>query len=87
MAEKKLSVEEKMEIIGEMPLGELQLRRRLINFAIRTCIEAGDPHGQVGNYRAQLGRIDEAIHKRRGNGSKPIIVNARPGRMGAKASL
>ena len=88
MAKKQLSVEEKLALIGEMPLGELQFRRKLINFAIKTCVEAGDPHGQIGNYRQQLARIDGEIKKRKSGGDlTDIIVKAKPGRVGARANL
>ena len=81
---KRLSVAEKEAVIGEMPDVELVVRRKLINFAIRTCIEAGDPHGQIEKYKGELGRIENEIRKRRnGNGSKPVSVKAQPGRLGA----
>ena len=88
MAKKKLSEAEKLALIGKMPVGELQFRRKMINFAIKTCMEAGDPQGQIGNYRQQLGRIDGEIKRRRtGKGQPAVVVEAKPGRMGARAKL
>ena len=81
-----MTLEEKLETIAAMPLGELQLRRRLINNAIRACLIAGDPLGGASKYREQLARIENEIRGRQSkNGHKPVIIQAKPARMGAKA--
>ena len=75
---------EKIEKISQMGIGELQLRRKMINFAIRLCIQEGDPHQQTGNYKGQLMRIDNEIKKRKEGQSPVLTIKAQPGRMGAK---
>lgn len=95
-----MDVEEKIQKISEMPMGELVLRRKLINAAIKICLLEGDPLDGAKIYREQLGRIDSEIkqrkraarrnetRKRRRNGKVPedIIIDAKLARMGAKVN-
>ena len=87
-----MNEQEKLKKISAMSDRELEMRRKLINFAIRTCLLEGDPQDQVSNYKAQLQRITAEIRKRKKvqfseNGDKPntIIINANIGKMGAKS--
>lgn len=74
-----------------MGSGELQLRRRLINSAIRECSQHGATVEVIEKYRAQLARIDGEIQARRrgeyqNNGGPPpgIEVQAEIGTLSAR---
>ena len=77
--------QEKREKIAKMPLGELQFRRKMINSAIRVCLNAGDPENAVTRWKRQLGRIQDEIRKRKTGGDKPpdINIRAKPAQLGA----
>ena len=81
----KLTNDEKIAKIATMKLGELQFRRKLINMAIRDNLQAGSSLEVVEAYRAQMGRIDDEIKKRKTGYKAPdTIINAKPAKVGAK---
>lgn len=79
-----------MSELERMTMVELQFRRALANFAIRTCVAEGDPHGVVEKYRAQARRINGALKAKmrdgRNGAAKPPTqqIGLKPGRLSAR---
>lgn len=58
-------------IHDEMPAAELQMRRKMINEAMKYVQEQGDPYLVMGKYRIQAKNIQAAINKRKDKSEKP----------------
>jgi len=59
------------EIHDEMPDDELEMRRKMVQEAMRYVQEQGDPYLVMGRYKIQAKNIHAASNKRKNKSEKP----------------
>lgn len=75
------------EFHDPMPMDELEMRRGMVNSAIKMVLEEGDPYSQIENYRLQAANINAAILKKNDKSKKPppTKVGLKTGSLAGKA--